>query len=685
MVPATRAPRTLLWLFLPLTLILLFLLSHPLSTPTAEAAAGPPKKPVFVLPEGTPVVEADEDKDSVAPSCKISSKDWIPTQDLPFMAQTNCVGGMAGTYPCKNVDLMSFMPLSSIGGGTVQASSVWGWTDPQTGREYAMVGLRDGTSFIDITNATAPVYLGKLPSHTGTSLWRELKTYQNYVLIVSDNNGNHGVQIFDLTRLRNLSGPPVTFTADARYGNAGSIHNIVVNEQSGYAYAVGTSSGTQLCSGGLHMINIQNPLNPTFAGCYSSQGYTHDAQCVNYNGPDPDYQGREICFNSNGRSGSSTADALVIVDVTNKSAPVLISTKQYTGRGYTHQSWLTDDMRYMVLDDELDEQQFGHNGRTYLWNMSDLNNPVVLGYYQSPSPAVDHNQYIRDGHSFQAAYRAGLRVLSLANIASGSATEVGYFDIYPSSDSNQFNGAWNVYPYYPSGNVVVSGIEQGLYVLRPNLNVGPTPTPTNTPTRTPTPTGPTATPTRTPTPTNTPTRTPTPGSGSIVNGTFESGRNVGWTESSSRGAVLVSSGSAYQGTWKAWLGGANNETAQLSQTITVPSGATLYYRYRITSTDSCNYDYAYVRVGTTTLRTHNLCSSTQTSGYVQGSVSLSAYAGQTVSLNFRVTTDVSYSSSFYLDNVGYTASFSGLDEARPPVDEIGKPGAKPTGPDIEER
>lgn len=428
----------------------------------------------------------------------------LVAQDLPPMPLTVCSGGSAGGYPCNNVDLMSFLPLAQMGGSsTILASSAWGWTDPQTGREYALVGLRNKTSFVDITDANNPVYLGNLPTHTGTSSWRELKTYGNYALIVSDNNGNHGIQIFDLTRLRNVTSPPVTFTEDAHYGNAGSIHNIWVNQATGYAYAVGTSSGTQRCSGGVHIVNVQNPLNPTFAACYPATAttgyYTHDIDCMIYNGPDPDYQGREICVASDGKSSGSN-DTMAILDVTNKNSIVEIARVSYTNDGFIHQTDFTEDMRYLVLDDETDETTFGTGRRTHIYNMTNLDSPQYLGYHQQGT-AIDHNQYVKGNYLYQANYTEGLNVYSLSNIGSASLNLAASFDIYPSNNNATFNGAWNIYPYFNSGNVILSGIEQGLFVLRPNLG-GATPTPVPpTATRTPTPVGPTNTPAP---PTNTP-------------------------------------------------------------------------------------------------------------------------------------------------------------------------------------
>ncbi len=216
---------------------------------------------------------------------------------------------------------------------------------------------------------------------------------------------------------------------------------------------------------------------------------------------------------------------------------------------------------------------------------------------------------------------------------------------------------------------------------------------TATPTRTPTatPASATATPTRTPTPvpgaTATPTRTPSPTApppSGLVNPGFELGRNVGWSESSSRGYALVTTGAAHGGSWRAWLGGANSETSEISQSYSVPAtGGTLYYWYSISSTDVCGYDYGYIRVNTTNLRTYNLCASGATGGYVQGSVSLAAYAGQTVTLKFRSTTDSSYSSSFYIDDVSVGTAL-GIQPIADPNGFVGdaltQPEPKPAAP-----
>ena len=123
--------------------------------------------------------------------------DHHEVQNLAALASTNCVNGMADIYPCNNVDLMSFLPVSEIGGG--ELNDIWGWTDPVTGQEIAIVGRTTGTSFVDITDPDNAIYLGNLPTSSRfSSSWRDIKTYQDHAFIVSEANRS-GLQIFDLT------------------------------------------------------------------------------------------------------------------------------------------------------------------------------------------------------------------------------------------------------------------------------------------------------------------------------------------------------------------------------------------------------------------------------------------------------------------------------------------------------
>ncbi|MEZ7977448.1 MAG: choice-of-anchor B family protein, partial [Flavobacteriales bacterium] len=146
---------------------------------------------------------------------------------LGIVAQTPCVNGMAGPYPCENINLLSFVENGDLGGGSM--NDIWGWVDPLDSAEYVLLGRTNGTSFLDITDPVNPIYLGDLPTATLNSTWRDIKVYNNYAFIVSE-AGEHGMQIFDLTNLRDIISPPLLFEEDAHYSGWGNAHNIVINE-----------------------------------------------------------------------------------------------------------------------------------------------------------------------------------------------------------------------------------------------------------------------------------------------------------------------------------------------------------------------------------------------------------------------------------------------------------------------
>lgn len=370
-------------------------------------------------------------------------------------SQTPCDNGFAGPYPCNGIDLISHLDLNVLNANAGNDS--WGWTDPMDGKEYAIVGLDNGTAFIDISTPTSPVYLGKVPTRTSNSIWRDIKVYNNHAFIVSEADG-HGMQVFDLTRLRDVPNPPEMFSEDAHYGQFGNAHNIVINPSQPYAYAVGTST----FSGGPHVVDISDPLNPTFAGGYSDDFYTHDAQVVTYNGPDTDYQGQEIYFASN-------EDEVVILNVTDKNNITNISTISYTNIGYTHQNWLTEDERYLIMGDELDELNFGFNTRTIFFDVSDLDNPSVHMEYVADTQSIDHNGYIKDGLYYLAGYSAGLRILDVSDTENQNVDEVAFFDTFPQGNPINFDGVWNVYPYFESNNIVLSDTESGFFLVNSPL------------------------------------------------------------------------------------------------------------------------------------------------------------------------------------------------------------------------
>jgi choice-of-anchor B domain-containing protein len=367
--------------------------------------------------------------------------------------------------------LQSFVNLQTLG-ARGDGNDIWGWTDPQTNREYAIFGAYDGTSFVDITVPTQPSVLGFLATKTVGSSWRDIKVYNNHAFIVSEAKG-HGMQVFDLTQLRTMEQrpflfangtfnqqPPPALKETAFYGDFGNAHNIVINEESGYAYAVGTGT----CRGGLHIVDIKVPLSPTYAGCFSTDGYTHDAQCVIYKGPDAEFRGKEVCFCYN-------EETLTIVDVSNKASPVQISRIGYSGVAYTHQGWLLKDSSRLLLNDELDEV-YGltpeGRTRTLLWDISSLRSPKYQHSYLAEDKSIDHNLYIIEDTAYLANYCDGLRVLDVSRAALNIIHQIAFFDVAPSCNTLEFLGSWSSYPYFASGNIVVSSIERGLFVLKMN-------------------------------------------------------------------------------------------------------------------------------------------------------------------------------------------------------------------------
>ena len=380
----------------------------------------------------------------------------IPTLTIPSSGLTPCEDGFAGVYPCSGYDLQAIVSLETFRANSGNDS--WGWTDPQTGKEYAIMGLDDGTAFVDISVPDQPVYLGKLATASVPSSWRDVKVFQNHAFIVSE-AANHGMQVFDLTRLRNVPSKQ-NFTADARFTGFGNAHNIAINEASGFAYVIGSS----LYEGGPAFIDVNDPLNPTLEGGFSDESYSHDAHIVTYNGPDQDHHGKEILFGSNSDGGDN--NQVVIVDVTDKSAPTLISNMSYSNGGYTHQGWLAQDHQYYYLGDELDEINYGGRTKTLVFDLEDLDNPILHHTYLGATNAIDHNGYTKNNSFFIANYTAGFREINTINIASGAMEEEGFFDTYPSNNNANFNGVWSIYPYFESGVIVISDINTGLYLVK---------------------------------------------------------------------------------------------------------------------------------------------------------------------------------------------------------------------------
>ncbi len=373
------------------------------------------------------------------------------------VAQTLCENGFAGEFPCNRVDIWSTLSLGDLN-EEVNTNDIWGWTHAESGREFAIVGLRGGTAFVEVTDPGDPVVIGNLATHTTGSLWRDIKVYNDYAFIVSEAS-DHGMQVFDLNQLLD-SAVPSNFEAQAHYGGFGNAHNIVINEETGFAYAV----GTQTFEGGLHIVDITDPINPVIAGGFAEDGYTHDAQAVIYRGPDVSYCGREIVFASN-------EDTFTIIDVEDKDDCQMISSEGYPTNAYAHQGWLSEDHRYFFLNDELDElQQLTTQTTTYVWDIQDLENPELIFVYDGVATSIDHNYYSRWEMLFQSNYRSGLRILDISATENQNITEIGFVDTQPADDITQFSGSWSNYCYFPSGTVVLTDMYTGIFVVRPRVS-----------------------------------------------------------------------------------------------------------------------------------------------------------------------------------------------------------------------
>jgi choice-of-anchor B domain-containing protein len=391
-----------------------------------------------------------------------------------FEAAVKCENERAGLFSCRAVDLQSKVNLGATGLVASRGSGGWGWTDPKDGHEYAIMGLDTKASFVDITDPVNPVHVADLPAQTVASGWREIITLNNYALVVSEAMG-HGMQILDLTQLGALPRNKVTILEPtAHYDLVGSGHTVTANNKSGYAYILGSDT----CDQGAHVVDMREPTKPKFATCIDRQVfdpipkkdtddgdevYTHDMVCVIYAGPDVRYKDHEICIASNDNSVN-------LVDATDKANPKQISAVVHPSPGFVHQGWFTEDFKYFLVNDEYDEVQTQGNVKTYIYDFSDLEKPKFMATHDHGYKGIDHNLYVKGNYVYEANYLSGLRILNLKDIAQGKLTEVAHFDTTPGREAIEFGGVWNIYPFFKSGNVILTNIEDAtLYIVKPNL------------------------------------------------------------------------------------------------------------------------------------------------------------------------------------------------------------------------
>ncbi|WP_324753653.1 choice-of-anchor B family protein [Roseovarius sp. Pro17] len=404
--------------------------------------------------------------------------------------------GMAGPYPCHGIDLLAHLPLGKLSTQPGAANDIWGFVDQRDKREYAIMGVLNGTAVIDVTDPENPSEVGTIPGFNAQ--WRDIKVYQfknregawqAYAYVTADQPSSpQGLQIID------LSGLPGSVTLAATYRKFNRAHNIYISNvdyatgvplagMDPFAFILGSDSG----GGAAHALDLSDPLVPTeVMRPIPGTQYAHDAASTVISGPrtavctsglNPPAGGHDPCellvdFNEN---------TLDLWDVTEKARPLMLSSTTYANVAYTHSGWVSEDTRFVFVQDELDEQSLGLNTTMRVFDISDLTNPTLVSIWTGPDKNIDHNGFVKGDKYYMSAYRRGLSILDIAT--PGSVNEVAFFDTFPvpAANSASFNGAWGAYPFLPSGTLLVSNIEDGLFILRESAAQEPDPEPDPTP------------------------------------------------------------------------------------------------------------------------------------------------------------------------------------------------------------
>jgi choice-of-anchor B domain-containing protein len=353
-----------------------------------------------------------------------------------------------GQFASQGMELMSHIDLAGFGVPTGNGNSCWGWVSPG-GREYAIMGLNNRVAFVDITDPRNPVIRATV-AHTN-SLWCDVKTHGNYCY--TSNEAGGGIQVIEIAA---LDSGIATLIRNVTTNNLSNAHSLAVDNVSGFLYTCGSTSMTG-SAGGPVAFSLVDPSNPVLAGMWGVR-YSHEAQVVTYTtGP---YAGRQVCFAFNEGTG------MAVIDVTNKAAMQTMSVTPYPGVQYCHQGWLSPDSRYVYINDELDGPGQGvPPGLTRILDVTNLSAPFLAGTFTSNTPnSTDHNLYVVGNRLFEANYHSGLRVFDRTNPL--APVEIAYFDTYPEDDNAGFDGLWNNYPFLPSGNIILSDIDRGLFIVR---------------------------------------------------------------------------------------------------------------------------------------------------------------------------------------------------------------------------
>ncbi len=370
-------------------------------------------------------------------------------------------GGGAGApaprgpgFTSQNIQLLSWLPSSAFGTPS-NFADCWGYVSP-AGREYALVGNYLGTHFVEITDPVNPALVGFVAGPN--SLWRDVTVVGHYAYAVSEGGG--GVQVIDLANIDGATNR-VRFVGSRNPNGYTTTHTILSNPDSPYLYICGSNINA---ARSLAVLSVAaDPENPVFVGQWSEAGarYAHEAQIISYTtGP---LAGHEICYSYYIYGGG-----VDILDVTNKANIIRIAVGSYPQLNGTHQGWMTPDNHYMYIDDELDEDIGVTPSLTRIMDMSNPSAPVFAGSFTTGTGSKDHNQYVRGNYLFQANYEGGLHVWDISNPT--SPVHAGFFDTHPESETTAYNGMWGNYPFFPSGTIIGSDMQRGLFVFRLDFN-----------------------------------------------------------------------------------------------------------------------------------------------------------------------------------------------------------------------
>lgn len=329
-------------------------------------------------------------------------------------------------------------------------SNIWGYTDA-SGNEYALVGADIGLSVVNITNPANPIEVGFVPG-PGPTGWREIKTFSHYAYVVSEASSPSqysGVQIVDLSTLPNNVSSFRSYRWPNVTANDAHAHSISVDE-AGYLYIQGgnTTTGTGGVNGGVRILSLANPNAPAPVGVFSAR-YVHDS-----------YTHKNILFNSNINQGGRVD----VIDVADRANPKLLTTIVYPS-GFSHNSGTTVDGNYLITTDETSDASVKVWDIRVLWDNDPNNNSNIELVAEVPVPAgsIAHNVHVRGDYAFIAHYTEGVKIFDVSDPR--NPAEVGYYDTFRQPGTG-FAGDWGVFPYFPSGNFVLSDMQTGLYVLR---------------------------------------------------------------------------------------------------------------------------------------------------------------------------------------------------------------------------